>query len=483
VTAAIAGLSPGRLWLYFSELSAIPRCSRHEERAARFVLDTAKRVGLEAFNDSAGNVIARKGAAPGREHAPMVALQCHLDMVCEKNSDTVHDFSRDPIELVRDGNFIKANGTTLGADNGIGVATALALMEEQGVAHGPLEFLFTIDEETGLNGANNLSPDLLKSRMLINLDSEDEGVVYVGCSGGVDTTGTLPLSFEPLPKNHRIMRLSVRGLRGGHSGLEIHTGRGNAIKLMARVLRALESLRPRLCSRKGGNKRNAIPREAEAIVAIPAGAMEKAAAAIVEMDGTIKTEYAAIDPAVCVSLEPAANRTRKAMKRRCQQDLVNLLYALPHGVIAMSREIPGLVETSTNCATITTAKNAVAVETSQRSSVESAKQDAMNMVDAAFSLAGAKVKHGAGYPGWKPDLASPLLAVAKKVYREIFSREVDIRAVHAGLECGIIGRKYPGMDMLSLGPTLQMVHSPEERVEIASVGKYWRFLGKILETV
>ena len=483
MTAAIAGLNPGHLWRSFAELSVIPRCSRHEERAARFVLDTAKRLGLDAFNDSAGNVIARKGASPGREYAPLIALQCHLDMVCEKNSGTAHDFSRDPIELVRDGNFIRANGTTLGADNGIGVATALALMEEQGIAHGPLEFLFTVDEETGLNGANNLSPDLLKSRMLINLDSEDEGVVYVGCSGGVDTTGTLPLLFGPLPARHRVMRLSVRGLRGGHSGLEIHTGRGNAIKLLARALSALEPSRPRLCSLKGGNKRNAIPREAEAIVAIPAGAMEKAAAAIVEMDGIIKAEYAAIDPAVCVSLEPAADKTRKAMNRRCQQNLVNLLYALAHGVIAMSREIPGLVETSTNCATITTAKNAVVVETSQRSSMESEKQDAMNMVDAAFALAGAKVKHGAGYPGWKPNLASPLLAVAKKVYRETFSREVGVKAVHAGLECGIIGRKYPGMDMLSLGPTLQMVHSPEERVEIASVEKYWRFLQGILETV
>jgi dipeptidase D len=483
VTAAINGLDPAALWRYFAELSAIPRCSGQEERAVRYVLDTSKQLGCEAFTDVAGNVIARKAAALGREAAPMVALQCHLDMVCEKNSDTVHDFGRDPIEIVRDGNYLKANGTTLGADNGIGVATALALMEEKGIGHGPLEFLFTVDEETGLNGAANLAPGLLKSRMLINLDSEDEGVVYIGCSGGVDTTATLSLLFEPLPKNHRVMRLSVGGLRGGHSGLEIHAGRGNAIKILARALRALEPYRPRLCSLQGGNKRNAIPREAEALIAVPEGAAEKAAAFAAEIHETVKAEFANVDPDLRLSLEPAAGKARKVMSPRSQRVLVHVLYALPHGVIAMSREIPGLVETSTNCAKVTTGAKSILVETSQRSSVESRKQDAMNMVASVFSLASAKVKHGAGYSGWKPDLNSPLLAVAKKVYQDTFGREVEVRAVHAGLECGIIGQKYPGMDMLSLGPTLQMVHSPEERVDIASVEKYWRFLVGILKAV
>jgi dipeptidase D len=483
VTAAIDGLDPAALWRYFAELSAIPRCSGNEKRAAQYVLASATRLGCEAFCDGEGNVIARKAAGPGREFAPMVVLQSHLDMVCEKNGDKVHDFSRDPIELVRDWNYLRANGTTLGADNGIGVATALALMEDHGISHGPLEFLFTVDEETGLNGATSLASDLLKSRMLINLDSEDEGVVYVGCSGGADTTGTLPLLFEPLPKNHRVMRLSVRGLRGGHSGLEIHTGRGNAIKLLARALRALEPYRLRLCSLSGGNKRNAIPREAEALIAVHEAAADKVAAAVAALNGTIKAEYAATEPDVSITLGTSVRKCRRVMSPRSLKNLVNLLYALPHGVLAMSKEIPGLVETATIGATTTPAKTAVVVETSQRSSVESAKQDVMNMVAATFGLAGATVTHGAAYPGWKPDLASPLLAVAKTVYRETFGREVEVKAVHAGLECGIIGEKYPGMDMLSLGPTLQMVHSPEERVDIASVEKYWRFLQGILEAV
>ncbi|MBN1128124.1 MAG: aminoacyl-histidine dipeptidase [Chitinispirillaceae bacterium] len=480
---AISGLTPSSLWRYFEELSAIPRCSKHEDQAARYVLGTAKRLGCEAFLDKAKNVIARKPAWAGRESAPMVALQCHLDMVCEKNSDKVHDFSRDPIELVRDGDFIRANGTTLGADNGIGVATSLALMEERTVNHGPLEFLFTVDEETGLNGAVNLEPGVLQSRMLLNLDSEDEGVVYVGCSGGVDTTGDLPITFESLPVKHRLMRLIVRGLRGGHSGLEIHTGRGNAIKLVARALRALDPFRTRLCSVQGGNKRNAIPREAEALVALPASAAEKAVVVIGELCAIVVTELAAVDPAVCVSLEPAAKKTGKVMTRRSQKKLVNLLHALPHGVLAMSRDIPGLVETSTNLAMIRTGSRGVVIETSQRSSVASEKRDAMNTVASAFALAGATVKHGSGYPGWKPDLSSPLLGIAKTAYERLFGKPLEVKAVHAGLECGIIGEKYPGLDMLSLGPTLQMVHSPGERVEIASVEKYWKFLKGILEAV
>jgi dipeptidase D len=481
MTVAIKDLHPARLWHYFAELSAIPRCSKHEELAARYVLTTAKRFGLEAFLDTAGNVIARKHAAPGRDSAPMVALQSHLDMVCEKNNDRAHDFSRDPIELVRDGNFLRANGTTLGADNGIGVATALALMEDHGVSHGPLEFLFTVDEETGLNGANNLAPGLLKSRMLINLDSEDEGVVYVGCSGGVDTTGNLPVRFEPLPAKHRLMSIRVRGLRGGHSGLEIHVGRGNAIKLLARTLAALEPLR--LCSIQGGNKRNAIPREAQALIAVPLAAVEKMAAGVAAMQKTFTVEIAAVEPDLRVSLEAAANKPRRVMSGLSQRTVVYLLRALPHGVLAMSKDIPGLVETSTNCAKVTTGAKNVLIETSQRSSVESGKQEAMNMVASVFALAGAKVKHGAGYPGWKPDLASPLLRLAQDTYEKLFGRAVEIKAVHAGLECGIIGEKYPVMDMLSLGPTLQMVHSPEERADIASVEKYWRFLAGILEAV
>ena len=483
MASAIDGLEPNRLWEYFAELSAIPRCSKHEARAVAWIYSVAGKLGLDAQQDDLGNVIARKPACPGRESAPMVCLQSHIDMVCEKNRDKVHDFSKDPITLRRDGNFLTADGTTLGADNGMGVCTALALMESASAKHGPLEFLFTIDEETGLTGAANLKSDFVKSRILINLDSEDEGVLYVGCAGGGDTVGELPVAFGPMPAKHVPAKLAISGLRGGHSGIEIHTVCGNAIKLLNRALAALTDMGVRLAKIEGGNKRNAIPREAMAVVAFPAMQVDAVNAKVSELDALFRAELAAVDAGVLLPLEMLKSRKMQVMKKSAQKKLVNLLYAIPHGVIAMSPEIPGLVETSTNLAVIKTTKNAVVIETSQRSSVESEKKDIMQAVGAVFSLAGAEFAYGAGYPGWKPDLQSPILKIAQETYRSMFGKEVEVKAVHAGLECGIIGEKFPGMDMVSLGPTLQMVHSPQERILIDTIKKYWDYLVGILERV
>jgi dipeptidase D len=480
-SSSVDGLAPPRLWHFFAGLCAIPRPSKHEAAAAQWVFSIAESLGLEARRDLAGNVLVRKPARAGREDAPPVALQCHLDMVGEKNSDFAHDFSRDPIALVRSGNELHAAGTTLGADNGIGVATALAIMEDRSFEHGPLEFLFTVDEETGLNGAQRLGPGFLRSRILLNLDSEDEGTVYVGCAGGGDTTGTLAIARSPLPAKHRLMRVAVTGCAGGHSGLEIHAGRANAIRLLARALFMLGDYGIRLCSLSGGNKRNAIPREAEAVIAVPVASAAAFVAAAAGIDRLFKDEYRTLDRNVVLSVESRKGKKAEALRQSDQEKLLRLLLALPHGVLAMSGDIPGLVETSINLARITTSRKKAVIETSQRSALESKKRDAMTMVRSVFELAGATVVQDSGYPGWRPDLASPVLKTAREAYRILFNKEVEVKAVHAGLECGIIGEKYPGMDMLSLGPTLQMVHSPQERVLIDSVEKYWRFLVEILE--
>jgi dipeptidase D len=483
MSSAIQGLEPALLWKYFAELSAIPRCSKHEEMAVAYVMGVAKKLNLEARKDTFGNVVVRTNATAGHEKAPGVVLQSHLDMVCEKNSDKAHDFSKDPIALKRNGNVISADGTTLGADNGIGVATSLALMEDTSLRHGPLEFLFTIDEETGLTGAANLQPDFLRSRILINLDSEDDGSLCVGCAGGGDTVGTLPAFFEPMPAKHVPVRLSLTGLRGGHSGVEIHVGRANAIKLLARAIHSLSGTRARLCSFDGGNKRNAIPREAFAVLAVPAGSIGAFKAQAAALDQVFKSEWEVLDKGVTLSVTEPGGRKPPVLKKSVQTRLVNLLYSLPHGVLAMSPAIKGLVETSTNLAVISTTKKSVVVETSQRSSVASEKLDAMQILTSHFLLAGAKISHGDGYPGWKPNLNSPILKLAKETYLALFGKEPLVEAIHAGLECGLIGEKYPGMDMVSMGPTVKMVHSPEENIQIDSVKRFWEFLVRVLEKV
>jgi dipeptidase D len=481
---AIEGLKPPLVWKYFAEIARIPRCSKHEAAMTKYILDTAKRLGLEAKADKVGNVLAKKPASPGREGAKSVVLQGHLDMVCEKNKEKVHDFSRDPIELVRTGNFLTANGTTLGADNGIAVATNLAIMEDRSLSHGPLEFLFTVDEETGLTGASNLAPDFLSSRTLLNLDSEEEGALYVGCSGGKDTIGTWTIATDAAPAGSVAATLKVTGLRGGHSGLEIDKGRGNAIKILNRALIALGEHGARLSSIEGGNKHNAIPREAEALLFLPKKAWEKAAATIGSFAATVKAELGSVEPDCAVTLARAAGvRKGKVVKKPIQSKITTTIAALPHGVMKMSAAIPGLVETSTNVAVIKTTKKSIALATSQRSSVVSEIDEICQTVLAVFTLGSAQAKTADGYPGWKPNIDSPILAVAKATYKSLYGREPAVKAIHAGLECGIIGEMCPGMDMLSLGPTLEGVHSPDERMHIDTVEKFWTYLLAILKNV
>jgi dipeptidase D len=483
MNSAIEGLKPQLVWKYFAEISAIPRPSKHEERMTKYLLDTAKKLGLQAKSDKFGNVVVKKPASAGREHVRMICLQGHTDMVPEKNKDKVHDFTKDPIELVRKENVLMANGTTLGADNGIAVATNLAIMEDNSLEHGPLEFLFTVDEETGLTGASNLQPGFLESKTLINLDSEEEGAIYVGCSGGRDTNATWKVQFEKAPAQTIPAMIRVAGLKGGHSGLEIDKGRGNAIKILNRALLAVSEFGARLSSIEGGNKRNAIPREAEAIVCIPKSKWKVACEAVMRFNIIAKAELATVDPDLNVTIEEVKVKTKKVVKKALQKKLMQTISGLPHGVIKMSADIPGLVETSTNVAVIATAKNAITMATSQRSSVDSEKQEIIHGVTSIFELGGAAVSGSDGYPGWKPNLNSDILNIAKATYQQLYGKEPSVKAIHAGLECGIIGERMSGMDMISIGPTLEGVHSPDEKIYIDTVEKYWNFLLTILLNV
>ena len=479
---AIDGLEPGLVWKHVAEISRIPRGSTNEKAIAAHLVATAKRLGLEAEQDACGNVLVRKPASPGHEQAPSLCLQGHMDMVCEKNKDTAHDFLKDPLKLVRDGNFLRASGTTLGADNGVAVAACLAVMEDTSLAHGPLELLFTVDEETGLTGANNLQPGFVRSGTLLNLDSEDEGELYVGCSGGRDNTGTWTAEYDDAPAGGTGLLVTVKGLKGGHSGLEIHTGRGNALKMITRVLLALQGMGARVSRVEGGNKRNAIPREAEAAVWVPRAKAAQAAECVATMHAVIAAEVATVEPSLAIACAPARG-VRKVLKRALQKRILLTLAGLPHGVLRMSADIPGLVETSSNLAIMHTSRKAVSIQTSQRSSVASELEEASQMVRSVFELGGAAVTGSHGYPGWKPNLASPILKLAKSTYKALYGKEPEVKAVHAGLECGIIGEKYPGMDMVSFGPTMREVHSPNEHLYIDTVGKFWTFLVTLLKNV
>lgn len=482
-TNPIDGLHPPLVWKYFAAFARIPRCSKHEAAASRFILDTAKRLGLSATADHAGNVVVRKPATAGREHVPSVCLQGHLDMVCEKDAATVHDFSKDPIELVRRGDTLMANGTTLGADNGIAVATNLAIMEDRTLEHGPLELLFTVDEETGLTGAHNLGPGFVESRILLNLDSEEEGALYVGCAGGKDTLGSWTAEYEPAPATLAPIDVSVSGLRGGHSGLEIDKGRGNALKILNRVVLALGDAGARLSRIDGGNKRNAIPREARALVYVTKARLADAEQLVARWNETLRAELATVEPDLKVAATRPAAKKGKVLRKKLQKQITQAIAALPHGVIKMSADIPGLVETSTNVAVVTTKPRTIELATSQRSSVASEIEEIAETVKTIFELAGATVTQSDGYPGWKPNVESPILKVAIDTYKTLYGKEPEVKAVHAGLECGIIGEKYPGMDMVSFGPTLEGVHSPDEKIFINTVPKFWNLLMGILKNV
>jgi dipeptidase D len=468
-------LNPRLLWKHFAKILTIPHCSGNEKPLGDYVLSVAASLGLPGKRDKVGNVLISKPATAGREGAVGAILQGHLDMVCEKNSDKVHDFSKDPIQAEIKGDWVYAKGTTLGADNGIGLAAALAVMEEKTLVHGPLEFLFTVDEETGLTGANKIQKGFLSGRMLLNLDSEDEGTFTIGCAGGADSTLTLPLDRKKTASKN-LYKLHVHGLRGGHSGLDINQGRGNAIKLLARTLgQAQAAAKFEVISIEGGSKHNAIPREAVALLACPPVQVRLMTVAFKKAFDKIKVEYKAVEPGAAYSLDAVAGKDF-ALTQDCQRTLLDFLIALPHGVIAMHPEIAGLTETSTNLAIVKTSKASVAVLCSTRSSVASALEAARGIIISVCALAGAKPDLKDGYPGWMPNLDSPLLKKLKELYIKTFGKEAEVVAVHAGLECGIIGEKFPGMDMISFGPTMRNPHSPEEHVHTASVEKFWTFL-------
>jgi dipeptidase D len=480
----LEGLKPELVWKYFAEISKIPRGSKNEKKISDYVVDTAKKLGLEARRDKVLNVIVRKPASQGRENVPMVCLQGHLDMVCEKNKDKVHNFEKDPLELVVNGNFLMANGTTLGADNGIAVATNLALMEDKSSVHGPLEFLFTVDEETGLTGANYLQPGFVQSKILMNLDSEEEGALYVGCSGGKNTSCTWKAAYEAVTLNYAPAIVRVKGLKGGHSGLEIDKGRGNSLKILNRVLIELDKMGVRISTLEGGNKSNAIPREAEAVIYVPNKKLNNASAIVSQYNSIFREELSTIEPELAILFEEVKGKKKgKVLKKAIQKKILQTISALPHGVIKMSADIPGLVETSTNVAIIKTDAKGISLITSQRSSVASEIDEIVHTVVSILQLGGAEAETSDGYPGWKPNMESKILKIARETYKDLTGKKPEVKAIHAGLECGIIGEKYPGIDMVSFGPTLEGVHSPDEKIHIDTVERFWNFLLAILKNV
>ena len=481
--SVIENLKPKLLWKHFDEIRKIPRCSKHEEKIRSYIENFAKQQNLDYKTDEVGNIVITKPATSGMEKKPIVILQGHVDMVCEKNSDIDFDFATDSIQLKRDGDILTADGTTLGADNGIGVATTLAILEDTTISHGPLEGLFTIDEETGLTGAFAIKSDMLKGKIFLNLDSEDWGVLTVGCAGGGDSKIQLPYTTKKLSGNMQSLIVKISGLRGGHSGVDAHEQRGNAIKLLARMLwKASQHYDFHLTDIKGGDKHNAIPREAYAKLSIDAADKDSFISVLKQEHKDILGEIQPIDPNFAMNVEDI-NTLEKAFDTSSQHALLNLLQGLPHGVDKMSYDIPDLVETSTNLATVALQNDTVVIGLSSRSSIKSALQDLRNRIRAIALLSGAKVSEEEAYPGWKPDLDSKILKLSEKIYKDMYKKDPVIEAIHAGLECGIIGEKFPGMDMVSIGPTIKYPHSPEEQVHISTVDKFYTFVLKILEEV
>jgi dipeptidase D len=478
----LTNLEPQPLWKHFDRLAAIPRASTKEGAARDYVRGVAKNSGLEAVQDSAGNLIVRKPAHPGRESAPMALLQGHLDMVCEKNESTVHDFDKDPIKVVRDGEWLKADGTTLGADNGVGVAAALAVMESKDIPHGPLEFAFTIDEETGLTGASLFQPGLLQSKYFLNLDTEEEGELCIGCAGGVNTVARRNITRVPAALGSA-WRIKVTGLHGGHSGVDIHQGRGNALRVMGTVLQdLLEHLPLQVAQVNGGSAHNAIPREAVAVVVLDASRENELKSRVAATEAAYKTGLGSFDPGLQIVLEKT-DRPAQVMGATDAKSIAALLASLPHGVLAMSPDVPGLVQTSTNLATIKTNGDTVEVITSQRSAITTSKDLAARMVATVACLAGFEPEHTGSYPGWKPEPNNDLVRKLQEVHQKLFGKPAKLIAMHAGLECGVIGEKYPGMQLISFGPTIVNPHSPNERVKIPSVQNFWKYLNVVLESL
>lgn len=478
----ITELNPPDVWAYFNEILAIPRISKKEDQIITYLITFAKRYKLKYKQDQVGNLLISKSPTPGMENRKGIILQSHADMVGEKHADVRHDFDKDPIDAYLEEGWVKARGTTLGADDGIGIAASLAILASENIEHGPLECLFTIDEESGMTGALGIQPGFLKGTVLLNLDSEDEGEIFIGCAGGTDTVATFKYKTVRVKRNWIALRVRVGGLQGGHSGDEIHRGFGNSVKILNRFLwNADQRFKIRLAFIFGGKARNAIPREAEALIMVPAGSLELIRVYFESFVQIIKSELAMVEPDFAMTLEEEGI-PEFVMRRKFQRKLFNALYACPHGVISMSQAIPGLVETSTNLASIRqTGEDNLEIVTSQRSSVESAKQDIADRMGSLFTLMGASIRHSGGYPGWKPDTSSEILKISEKIYKELFNEDPDVKAIHAGLECGLFLQKYPDLDMISFGPTIKGAHTPDERIKIDTVDKFWLFLLEMLK--
>lgn len=482
--STITNLEPKLVWEQFDAITRVPRPSKKEAKIIDFLVDFAKEHQIEYQKDEIGNVVMRKPATPGMEDRPMVILQAHMDMVCEKNSDVEFDFENDPITTRIEDGWVKAEGTTLGADCGIGMAAALAVLLDQTVAHGPIECLFTVDEETGLTGAFELGEGMLKGKYLINLDSEDEGEIFIGCAGGIDTIATFHATMEPSPKNYAFFRVDVSDLLGGHSGDDIDKGRANSNKTVARLLwDGMQSCDLRLSYFSGGNLRNAIPREAYAIFGVPTKFKEEFLRRYELFAADMAAEFQFREPNFKITLNEMPE-VDQVLDQKTQFGLIYSIVGVPNGVISMSFAVNGLVETSTNLASVKFVdEHTIVVTSSQRSSLESAKTYVMQMVESVFALAGADVAHTDGYPGWAPNPQSKLLEVTVEAYRDLFAVEPKVRAIHAGLECGLFLEKYPELEMVSFGPTLRGVHSPDERLEIATVPKFWELLCEVLKRI
>lgn len=479
--STILQLAPQNVWKHFYSLTQIPRPSGHMEKITEFLVNFGKGLGLESFVDEIGNVIIRKAATPGMENRKGVILQAHMDMVPQKNNDTVHDFTKDPIETYIDGDWVKAKGTTLGADNGLGVAAIMAVLEDNSLKHGPLEALITKDEETGMYGAFGLKPGTLKGEILLNLDSEDEGELYIGCAGGIDLTATLEYKEEAPAADSVARKITLKGLRGGHSGLEINQGRGNANKLLARVAHdVLIEFDSQLASFEGGNTRNAIPREACAVLVFNPEDTEGLEDYIKEYEAQINAEYAPIESDITLTIESVELPTA-IVPAEIQDNMINVLMACQDGVMRMIPTVPDTVETSSNLAIVIIGGGKAEVRILARSSCDTMKEFLADSLTACFAMAGMKVELSGGYSGWQPNVDSPILHAMKLSYKQQFGVEPAVKVIHAGLECGIIGANCPGLDMISFGPTLRSPHSPDERALIPTVPKFYDFLVATLE--
>lgn len=482
----IRDLEPKLVWEQFDDITKVPRPSKKEGKIIEWLVAFAQKHGFDYQTDETGNVVMRKAATPGFEDRPAVILQSHMDMVCEKNSNVEFDFENDPIETYIDGEWVKAKGTTLGADCGIGMAAALAVLLDNSLEHPAIEALFTVDEETGLTGAFGLGEGMLTGKYLVNLDSEDEGELFIGCAGGVDTVATMTYESEELPEDYLFVRLEIGDLLGGHSGDDIDKGRANSNKLLARFLyNAIDKFQVALAEFDGGNLRNAIPREAFAIVGVPAAEKEDFEERYLEFGQMMMEEFKHTEPRMRFAVSDVEVAPKHVMSNDDMCYLLLTLVGLPNGVLGMSFAMPGLVETSSNLASVKfdLEKQEIKVTTSQRSSVESAKLYAAQHIESVFYLAGFDVEHSDGYPGWAPNPDSKLLTESVECYRRLFNKEPKVRAIHAGLECGLFLEKYPHLEMVSFGPTLRGVHSPDERLEISTVDKFWKLLVELLRVI